>query len=111
MAAYISALGSECLRGFRLGPPLKPVGRPTATHPLGQQLAALPSEECGCPEEIWVASGIIVLIHFEEDGTAEAHFDGGDWTHEMNLGGVDMPALRDIALRWIANVPVEDPPC
>lgn len=41
-------------------------------------LAREPSEECGCPEELWRIDGMIYLIHLEANGTGEIFCFGDD---------------------------------
>lgn len=41
-------------------------------------LAVFPSEECGCPEELWAIGEERVIIHLEEDGGGEIHYPAAD---------------------------------
>jgi hypothetical protein len=67
------------------------------------------SEECGCPEREFIYRGVDVLIHFEGNGSSEAHFDTGDWT----MMHVDLPPATSIdklqahAMAWIDQQPSE----
>lgn len=79
MNTYVSQSGAEELAGLRVGPAPKPTGGPC---PI-QLLAALPSEDCGCPEELWQMDGIMYLIHMEEnDSTGEIFTFAGDFETE-----------------------------
>ena len=76
---YISPEGFEVLCDLRVGDP--PPVTESVTPPV-QLLACVPSEDCGCPEEIWRINGIDVLIHLEEDGTGEMFVFAGDYEIE-----------------------------
>ncbi len=66
---------------------------------------AYPSEDCGCPVEEWLCCGISIVIHFEEDGTAELFADTGDWDHEFKLTSRTMESAREEAFDWCRSLP------
>ena len=74
-----------------------------ATGPI-EMLARVPSEECGCPEEIWNFEGLILIFHFEEDGNSEACIFAGDWETEKAFSSPTLDHLRADAFGWIAEV-------
>lgn len=88
---YVSPAGSVELEAIRLDGSPAPTG---GAAPI-ELLARLPSEECGCPEELWRVEGLIVLIHMEEaEGKGEIFVFGGDWESEDVVNARDLPSLR-----------------
>lgn len=66
-----------------------------------QLLERRASEECGCPEELWLVGGVETTIHEEGDGTVHCFMDSGDAQCEVvlhSLGTLD--AARPVALGW-----------
>lgn len=96
---YVSAAGSQLLGDLRLGEPPAVAGTAPVT-----MLARVPSEECGCPEEIWRINGLDLLFHFEEDGTSEAFIFAGDWERETALEARSLDDLRAKAFQWFADL-------
>lgn len=97
---YISQRGFQTLCDIRAGTPPDVTGSPSV-----ELLASLPSEECGCPEEIWVINGYEVLIHFEEDGSSEMVIYTGDNEHEIWFDDcLNMHDLRAKMFRYFAQV-------
>ncbi|ABF64374.1 hypothetical protein TM1040_1641 [Ruegeria sp. TM1040] len=96
---YVSDDGAETLADLRVGSTLKPQG----TAPISM-LARVPSDECGCPEELWRLDGIDLLFHFEEDGQSEALLFAGDWEMETTLQARSLDDLRAKSFQWFADV-------
>lgn len=69
-----------------------------------RMIARLPSEECGCPEELWQIDGLYLLFHFEEDGSSDAFIFAGDWEAETNLEARSLNDLRSKSFQWFADV-------
>ncbi|MBM1814523.1 hypothetical protein [Pseudosulfitobacter pseudonitzschiae] len=91
MTIYVSHRGAEELAALRLSDAPKPTGG----HCPIQLLAAVPSEECGCPEELWDLNGIIYLIHMEEDdASGEIFVFAGDWETETMVQCATIEDLR-----------------
>ena len=65
-----------------------------------------PSEDCGCPEEVWDMNGICVVIHLEEDGSGHIFLDAGDWDDEKLVECTGIIDLKNKAERWVAALPV-----
>ena len=65
------------------------------------------SEECGCPEELWLMGNIEVTIHLESDGSGHIIADAGDWEHDFTVQCASMNDLRDQAAAWIDELPEE----
>lgn len=83
MKTFLSNEGIQSLQDIRVG--WKPeLGSYAAPAPI-RLLARLPSDECGCPEELWHVDGIEVLIHLEEDGRSEIFIFLGDDTVEETV--------------------------
>ena len=87
---YISPEGAVELASLRVGPvpPATEGGPPVAL------LARLPSDVCGCPEELWRVDGIIYLIHMEEDGSSEILIYTGEEEHERASTATTLCTLR-----------------
>ncbi|WP_371398883.1 hypothetical protein [Marinovum algicola] len=96
---YLNAEGQEALSQLRVNSPPEPKG----TAPISM-LGRLPSEECGCPEELWRLDGIDLLFHFEEDGQSEAFIFAGDWELETTLQARSLDDLRAKSFQWFADV-------
>lgn len=73
-----------------------------------EMLEARPSEDCGCPEELWLMANIEVTIHLEADGTGHILLDAGDWEHDWETTHNGMSDLRQQAADFIMNLPRED---
>lgn len=100
---FISPEGARTLADLRISSDLpEPVGEPSV-----QQLARVPSDECGCPEEPWRVEGMVVLMHFEADGSSEAFLFAGDFEIERVFQARDMADLRAHVFRWIADLEEE----
>lgn len=67
-----------------------------------------PSEECGCPEELWLMGNIEVTLHLEADGTGHILLDAGDWEHDWETAHTGMADLRQKAADFITMLPRED---
>lgn len=78
------------------------------TAPPGAFLEkAYPDPDCGCPVEEWVYGGISLILHFEADGTMEAHADTGDWEMDVPLKASTMEAARAEVFAWVDTLPVD----
>lgn len=97
---YVSAEGAEEMNGFRVAGNLKPTGGKAPA----ELLARVPSDECGCPEELWRVDGLLLLFHFEADGSSEAFIYAGDWETETTLNAVSLDDLRAKAFQWFADL-------
>lgn len=66
------------------------------------RVIARPSQDCGCPEEEWLFSGLPLLIHFEPDGAGEAVLElDEDVSLERAFTGVaQIEDLRAEAFAW-----------
>lgn len=67
-----------------------------------------PSEECGCPEEVWLMGGLEVTIHLEDDGTGHIIADAGDWDADVEVECKGMEELRCKAAAWVGTFPIEE---
>lgn len=103
---YISAQGLEELASLRAGlsdPPLE-ASSEYALPPI-RMLARLPSEECGCPEELWHIEGVILLIHMEDEGKQSDMFlFAGDWEKEISVDAENLNELRAKGFQWFSDV-------
>ena len=70
-------------------------------------IEARPSEECGCPEELWRLGTIEVLIHLEENGEGHIFIDAGDWEIDREVPTTGINDLRNQAFAIIESLPVE----
>lgn len=96
---FVSAEGLEVLKFIRVGGDL-PEAQGKASVRL---LASLPSEECGCPEELWSYHGLWLLIHMEDDGTGHIILYGVDNEFETSVPARDINDLRARAFQWVAD--------
>lgn len=101
---YVSDAGREFLSEIRVGG-LVPQVQGRAPVRL---LACVPSEECGCPEEVWQIDGIEAVIHFEANGSSEMFLFCGDWEGERSVLCQGMPDLRAALFAWVAELSVDD---
>lgn len=67
-----------------------------------------PSEDCGCPEEVWIMSNLEVTLHLEDDGTGHILIDAGDWDHDWETEHNGMADLRQKAADFIMTLPREE---
>ncbi|MHA3913884.1 hypothetical protein [Halovulum sp. GXIMD14793] len=96
---FVSLQGAETLGHLRVADKPKAFG----SAPI-KMLARVPSQECGCPEEIWQIDGMELLFHFEADGTSEAFLFAGDWEEETTLNARSLDDLRAKAFQWLADL-------
>jgi len=87
---FIAPRGLEELKTLRIKCDLKPT---EGAAPI-QLLARVPSDECGCPEELWLVDGILYLIHMEEDGTGEIFVFLGEDEIEHQYEAENLDGLR-----------------
>jgi hypothetical protein len=73
-----------------------------------QLLEQRPSEECGCPEELWLMGNLEVTIHLEDDGSGHIIADAGDWDADLDVECDGMADLRSKAVQWIDQFPKEE---
>lgn len=66
-----------------------------------------PSEDCGCPEELWLMGSLEVTIHLEENGEGHIFADAGDWDDDLFVNCSGMADLRKQAADWINTFPLE----
>ena len=97
---YVSTEGAEEMNCIRVAGYLKPTD---GKAPV-ELLARVPSDECGCPEELWRIDGLLLLFHFEADGTSEAFIFAGDFETETALNAVSLDDLRAKAFQWFADL-------
>lgn len=64
-----------------------------------------PSEDCGCPEELWLMGNLEATIHLEADGTGHIFIDSGDWDHDFETTHNGMADLRQKAADFIMSLP------
>lgn len=98
---FLSARGREDLSFYRMSKDIPDITDRTAPIEL---LARVPSEECGCPEELWRIDGLLILMHFEADGSSELFLDAGDWELETRIDAASLADLRAKAFQWFADV-------
>lgn len=105
MREFVSTEGERVLSELRVGSWPAVTGEVAPTR----LLAAVPSDECGCPEEIWRVDGLDVLIYFEADGKCEMFVFGGDWEDEFTFEGVqNMNALRSRMFYQLAEMEIDN---
>jgi hypothetical protein len=97
---YCSPQGHEELSSLRINqvPDIT-----TGAAPI-ELLARVPSEECGCPEELWRINGIDLMLHFEDDGTSDLFIFAGDFELENSVTARSLDDLRAKAFQWFADV-------
>lgn len=100
MTVFISDLGASVLSEIRVGGDWAQTGG----RPPIELLAQLPSDECGCPEELWRVHGIDALIHFEEDGSCDILLFAGDWEAEGRVEAENMAQLRAQLFEWVEGL-------
>lgn len=67
------------------------------------------SEDCGCPEEHWIISGILVILHSEGDGSGHALLLGDEWEQDFIAPApADFPHMLLTAYNLIDAMPTED---
>lgn len=96
---FISDRGADELKTLRVNSTVTATG---GRAPV-ELLARLPSEECGCPEELWRIDGIDLLFHFEHDGKSHAMIFAGDFEIEKEIEATTLNDLRAKAFQWFAN--------
>ena len=101
---WISELGAAELRDIRFA---NEHYLPTPGTPPIELLARVPSEECGCPEELWRIDGLIVLIHMEEGKTSEIHIYYGDDEQTHVVIAESLEQLRAKMFMIVANMRIE----
>ena len=69
-------------------------------------LDSRPSEDCGCPEEDWVLSGLFVTIHLEEDGSGHIMMIGECSETEKLVACNGIEDLRHQAAEWAKELVV-----
>lgn len=109
---YVSSEGAEELATLRVGP--APAETPDTRAPI-ELLARVPSEECGCPEELWRVDGLIYLIHMElEAGTGEIFGFWGDEYPEWIVQANSIDELRAEMFEHhaaaVSGAPCAEPP-
>ncbi|KPU83726.1 hypothetical protein JI58_07840 [Marinosulfonomonas sp. PRT-SC04] len=97
---YLSARGREELISLRIGKAPEVTEGPAPV----EMLARVPSEECGCPEELWRIDSLELLFHFEADGDSDAFIFGGDFELETTLRARNLNDLRAKSFQWFADV-------
>ncbi len=97
---YVSIEGAAEMNNLRVYGNLQPTG---GKAPV-ELLARIPSDECDCPEELWRVDGLLLLFHFEADGSSEAFIYAGDWETETILNAVSLDDLRAKAFQWSADL-------
>ena len=103
MRDFVSPGGAELLSDLRVGS----APRQTGGRAPVELLACVPSDECGCPEEVWRIDGIDALIHFEADGSSEGFLFAGDWEAERQFDCATMADLRASLFAWVAEITKE----
>lgn len=71
-------------------------------------IEARASEECGCPEELWLVGTLEVLIHLEEDGSGHIFVDTGDWELDIRVTTTGIEDLREQAFAAMEQIPAEE---
>lgn len=70
------------------------------------------NQECGCYEETCLIWPFEVILHFEPDGTGEAHFYNGDYELEQTFPVKTIDELRTAACNYVDDLFVrEEPVC
>lgn len=94
--------GSRDLPSLRVGD--KPLPKVTPGPPPVRLHARVPSDECGCPEELWTVDGLQLLFHFEDDGPCDAFIFAGDWEMETTIEAETLDELRALSFLWLAQI-------
>ena len=97
--SFVGREGEQELLALRIDAAPKATGD---SAPI-EMLARVPSEECGCPEELWRIDGILLLLHLEEDGDSDAFIFAGDWDAETTIKAHDLDDLRAKSFQWLAD--------
>ncbi len=64
--------------------------------------------DCGCPEEEYLFNGVDLIVHYDPDGTADAHMDwGDDGEAETTVEGMSRFAARHAVFAWAASLTTE----
>lgn len=64
--------------------------------------------DCGCPEEEYLFNGVDLIVHYDPDGTADAHMDwGDDGEAETTVEGHSRFAARHAVFAWAASLTTE----
>lgn len=64
--------------------------------------------DCGCPEEEYLFNGVDLIVHYDPDGTADAHMDwGDDGEAETTVEGLSRFAARHAVFAWAASLTTE----
>lgn len=87
VVSYVSPRGVSELESIHVGFRAEATG---GAAPV-ELLARVPSDECGCPEELWHVDGLIYLIHLEPDGTGEllAWLGDDELEESFTVSGID----------------------
>lgn len=96
---FVGPKGAETLAELRVSAAPKLTGKTPV-----ELLARVPSEECGCPEELWRIDGLDLLFHFEADGTSEAFIFAGEFELQTTLKARSLDDLRAKAFQWFADL-------
>jgi len=88
---FCSSRGADELKWLRITGVPKPT---TGTAPI-VLLFRGPSEECGCPEELWHVEGFLYLIHMEPTaGKGEIFLMAGDTEEQITSQVTTLDELR-----------------
>lgn len=104
MGDFVTLRGVWMLAELRATAPEIRLNLSFASQAPVKLVAQVPSEECGCPEELWIIDGIEAVIHFEKDGRSEIHLMAGDWNEEKTFECRNMPELRAALFSWVAEL-------
>lgn len=88
---YISPRGADIVGMNRINGCIEPT---TDRTPPIELLARLASEECGCPEEVWLYHGWVITIHLEDHGPSEIHITDGEAEDQLSLEAGGLSDLR-----------------
>lgn len=97
---YVSAEGRDLANLLRM----KPIEMTKRSGPSVALLAELPSEECGCDEEIWKIDSLYAIIHMEEKGDSEIIMFFGEDTEERSVPCDNIEQLRAEMFKWVADI-------
>lgn len=96
---FISGEGAAELATLRVGAAPDQTGGEAPVR----MMARVPSDECGCPEELWIIDGITLLFHLEEDADSDAFIFTGEFEAETSIKARDLDDLRAKAFQWFAD--------